>query len=214
MPDALQTFGSFPLDPSRDRRDAEIILDIMASTRNWTASAPHAASAFNVMRRYAMAVWEKGRLPGERIWRLGSSGLPWSPKAHAMIDTAHQAGRAHRFTFEDDSQPRARLTLEHVVPSAVVQRRLDDARTVEDVVAVLRDTYRVAVVTRQEATVVLPKNDMPAEWDGADPWARYREAHRSGRIDFEVEDMLIGPTFKEMRPLRDVILGHHSTGKS
>ena len=140
--------------------------------------------------------------------------MPWSPQAHAMIGAAKRSGKAPRFTFEDDSHPRARLTLEHVVPSTVIQRRLDDAHTVEDVIAVLRDISRVAVVTQQEATLVVPKNEMPAGWDGADVWARYREAHRSGHIDFEVEDVLIGPTFREMRPLRDVILDRHSPSGS
>lgn len=201
----LASFGSLAAQTVRDEQDAATIFDIMRKTAEWSGSAPHAKSSFAVMRRYAMGVWEHGRLPGEKIWRLGWSGIPWSPAAHALVAAGTDARGRNRFTFNGDAGTRGELTFEHVVPNAVIQARLLQAKDTQGVVDVFRDYYRVAVVTKAEGVGVLPKNAMPTDWDGVDMWARYRKAAAEGRIAFAVEDMLIGPSHADMRTLRDWI---------
>lgn len=198
----LASFGALTAQTARDEQDAATIIDIMRKTAEWSISAPHAKSSFAVMRRYAMGVWEDGRLSGEKIWRLGWSGIPWSPAAHALVTSTPRARGGNRFAFNGDAGTRGELTFEHVVPNAVIQARLLEADDARGVIDVFRDCYRVAVVTKAEGVGVLPKNAMPTDWDGVDMWARYRKATAEGRIGFAVEDMLIGPTFAEMRPLR------------
>jgi hypothetical protein len=137
--------------------DADLILACIRATADWER-ATRRRSAVKPLRELIWYVWERPRLPGPLYRSTYPMSVPWTPAARAAY-----------------GQPKNRLVIEHVLPTAVLIRRLLD-KPPANRAALIR------VLNRCEYVVIAPSDNqrLVAAGVGADlapdstnPWDRY-----------------------------------------
>lgn len=166
---ALTTNAAYGARTAGARRDAQLIVDVLRATHNWSGLAGRDAVS-KPIRELIWFVWEQPRLRQYAsdndlpLFRSKyPSWVPWSPGAR----------RIHRQGMNE------RLVLEHVTPSRVIVQDLlaRPPQTPAALIKILNKRLHYAVLSPEENQAI---SRARLGWKlvegNPDPWARYHAA--------------------------------------
>lgn len=174
----LQRRSVTPDDADQRRTDASLILSVVHATRTWQEETGRTAPV-KPLRELLWTVWEQPRLPRPVHRGKYPLSVPWTPAARAA--------------YADN--PKAPLSIEHVVPASVFVRSLLASPPANNA-ALVRVLNAISyVVIAPEDNQLLNAAGVGAKLapGSADPLDRYRLAGLDPSQFSPLQDAAVGP---------------------
>lgn len=145
--------------PDLRRVDARLILASLHATAEWERATGR-PSNIKPLRELIWFVWEQPRLPRPLYKSKYPLSVPWTPAARAA--------------YEVDGP----VSLEHVMPAAVLVRRLiaDPPGNAASLVRILRSIEYVVIAPDDNRRLMAARVGSKLPPGSSDPWDRYRKA--------------------------------------